>query len=218
MYEYERQHALIITTSTYDGLKTDNGQPIPNVPVAYHMGSYVEDRLRELGFKDVVKISDPSFAQLRKALATINARINEDEAEDVNGLLFVYYCGHGFYDGKTFHSVQGNSEKMNAKRSHPLEEEIRYYSTNCNSMFCCLFDCTLLNHSVSNYDLDTSYTDDTHYMMSFSTTQPTDGNMPPNFRPRAFEYFKAIKDAAPLQGNKFVYPVMIESLNSFKHK
>lgn len=133
------------------------------------MGNFVEDKLKEIGFSDIIKVHDPSFSQLRKALATMNSRISEDEAEDINGLLFVYYCGHGFSDGKTMHCVQGNNERMNAKRSHPLEEEIKYFSTNMNSMFCCLFDCTQLEHPTSAYDMDTSYTDDTHYMMSFST-------------------------------------------------
>lgn len=42
--------------------------------------------------------------------------------------------------------------------------------------------------------------------------------MPAGFKPRAIEYMKFIKDQSPLQGNKFVFPIMIEGLNTFVHK
>ena len=105
MYEYERQHALIITSSSYDKVKLENGQYLYDLPQAYGMGNFVEEKLKQLGFDEIIKVHDPSFSQLRKAMSTMNARINEDEAEDINGLLFVYYCGHGFYAGNSLHCV-----------------------------------------------------------------------------------------------------------------
>lgn len=42
--------------------------------------------------------------------------------------------------------------------------------------------------------------------------------MPTGFKPRAIEYMKFIKEQSPLQGNKFVFPIMIEGLNNFIHK
>lgn len=115
------------------------------------------------------------------ALSNTNLAIAEDEAADENCILHVYYTGHGYTDGKDMYAVLGNAERSQARRTHAIEKELRYFSATQVAEFFVFFDCPILNAPVNDYDLDENYEDDMHHLFTFSCPQAFDGAMPANW-------------------------------------
>lgn len=84
---------------------------LPNAEFSIESSKLAEEKLSsQFDFEEVIRIENPSFLRMRRAIADIKVKVCEYEEEDETTLLFVYYAGHGFIDSGFTNAVLGKAE------------------------------------------------------------------------------------------------------------
>ena len=138
-FAYNRKIAVIIGVSKYDELRKEEAfKDIKDLPAVKEDLKTIELGVMHLGFtKDEIQVmEEPSFADIKKTMYTVQNKIYNANEEGEKTLLFVYYAGHGIQSNMTQIITNGGQ-----KFKYPLEYMLRCFGKLEGAFVFSLFDC-----------------------------------------------------------------------------